>query len=43
MVVDQAGSHMAKDVVIPEGIDLFELPSHSRLVTTSRTVVAVNQ
>ena len=29
MVVDQAGWHMAKDVVIPEGIHLFELPSHS--------------
>lgn len=29
LVVDQAGWHQSQDLVIPEGIDLFELPSHS--------------
>lgn len=29
LVLDQAGWHQSQDLVIPEGIDLFELPSHS--------------
>ena len=29
LVVDQAGWHQSQELVIPEGIDLFELPSHS--------------
>jgi hypothetical protein len=29
LVVDQAGWHQSQELVIPEGIELFELPSHS--------------
>ncbi len=29
LVLDQAGWHISKDLVIPEGLDLYFLPSHS--------------
>lgn len=29
LVLDQAGWHISKDLVVPEGIELFYLPSHS--------------
>ncbi len=30
LILDQAGSHISKDLIIPEGLDLYFLPPHSR-------------
>lgn len=40
LVLDQAGWHTTEKLVLPEGIDMFFLPSHSRLVTARRTFMA---
>ena len=43
LVMDQAGWHKSKDLVIPEGLHLSYLPAYSLLFTASREIMALSR